>query len=243
VNVEEAIPGYGGMDSESQTHYVGLYLLACYPHLLRAQGATENQGIDAAKLPQNISDLQALVYFIFQFNLSHDVFKKGIRDVIKSVTPVTWQMTTGMRMMMADGYYAPLLQCLSPFEAHLPSYFIILMLCIALIRTAIRLETENYSLLIRLLTAFLDNNYNQDILNTVKTRADSLENPWLLRYLPDPRHFMTENTDSGINKVRSDLLGSVVERGMFLAPQLGKNNQSAQAPTANRSIFDICRVS
>ena len=60
VELDKAIPEFSSMDTQEKIHYMNLYLLACYPELLRTEKTASGQGIDANKLPQDILDVQAL---------------------------------------------------------------------------------------------------------------------------------------------------------------------------------------
>lgn len=100
VQVEQAILGYDKMTVDNQAHYRHLYLLACYPELLRAENTAEDYGIDPSYLPQDISDLQALVYFIFYHNVAYLPSGERIIPLLQS----QWSQQRGLEM---GGYNGP----------------------------------------------------------------------------------------------------------------------------------------
>ena len=196
-----AIPGYSDMDASDLVHYEGLYVLACHPELLQ-------------QLPEDIADLHALIYFIFQYNLTNFYAKEKHFQIVASM-PAEWTKEDSLSMGLNDGWYAPLLETLEPIATSTSLYFTVLMLSLAIIY---RPETgeENYRLLVLLLTSVLDGVYDQQKLHEINAQPSRLQVSWLPRYLPS-QPISTNHLDINTRQtIKTALLGSGQQRGMFL---------------------------
>lgn len=208
------IPGYATMEEPDKLHYEDLYLLACCPELLKTNAADE--GIDSNLLPLSLTDLHALIYFIFQYNLDNE-YIDGIH--ITPFIPITWTQENGLIMNMQGGIFASLLEKIADLNSTISLYFSVLMLSLLIIMNPCQ-EAPNYRLLILLLATMLDGHYDQTQLNSVKINQNNLSESWLLNYLPTP-NTMVMNTEPSIRQtIKETLLGTGQRRGMFLPPAL-----------------------
>ncbi len=217
IDFMREIPDYSDMSVKNKSRYQALYTQAVNPELLQ--------------LPEDISDLHALLYFIFQYNLSHVWSEKGELSRVIPFIPVQWTQVAGLSMISMTGpRYAPLLDKLAPLQSSIALYFSVLMVSLALTCAAMP-DTKNYHLLMTLLLAMLDGNYDQATLNTLKAQSGDLNELWLVNYLPDPA-VMTPVEDAKVQPVREYLLGGSTTRGMFPPPE--KLMEDDRRPSATK---------
>ncbi|MBP9725974.1 MAG: hypothetical protein KBD83_00705 [Gammaproteobacteria bacterium] len=206
------IPGYTEMVDPEKSDYEYLYLLACCPRELLANGL--HNGIDGSLLPDDLPNLHALIYFVLHYNLTY-IWHKGRHEAILPFIPSRWTQAEGLSMGFDDGRYAPLLDELAPLSPSKSLYFSVLMLSLVLIRRPDATE-ENYNLLILLLTSVLDGLYDQAMLKTITAQSAKLKTPWLPQYLPAPP-IVTDTVDpEALQTIKTTLLGGAGGRGMFL---------------------------
>ncbi len=231
VKVEEAIPGYSGMEIQDQMHYEDLYVLACHPEMLQ-------------QLPEDVRDLHALMYFIFQYNLSHRWIAGDLIHIVPFI-PVKWTHESGLRMEMTSGLYAPLLENISELQTSRSLYFSISMLSLSLMRR-VEPEAKNYHLVITLLAAILDGEYSETLLSALKEQRSNLKEPWLINYLPSPANVIINPADKNAQKIRRDLLGDGISQGMFppaREPQETQEEAQIEQNSLYSRIISRCLIS
>jgi len=212
VDLNASIPGYSGMTPQEKDHYEGLYVLACHPELL-------NQP------PEDIRDLHALIYFVFQYNLANPIVN-GRRIHILPFIPVKWSSASGLLMGMTSGHYASLLDRLSVLQESKTLYFALLLLSLILIRSAIP-EELNYRLLFTIINVALDNRYTQGVSTGLQEHKSDLTEPWLVEYLPK-EDIRIDKTDPNILSVRGYLLGNMTTRGIFPSPRIVNQQEESE---------------
>lgn len=204
IELDKAIPGYLSMDAHDKMRYEDLYVLACHPEMLQQP-------------PEDIGDLHALMYFIFQYNLTYPIVG-GKRIEVLPFNPVNWTKEAGLSMLMSSSDCAPLLDELSKL-LHLKSlYFCVLMLSLALI---IRPNSQDitYHRFYFLLADMLTGDYEQPMLDDLKSKQNDLKEPWVINYLPDSGDVVIDAADSTVQDVRRYLLGNPTKLGLFKSPQ------------------------
>lgn len=228
VDLATAIPGYPAMSAGDQLYYGDLYLLACYPKLLWTRGASK---IDGNQLPENLADLQALVYFIFHFNLAY-VSDAGKYTMISPFIPAQWSKDLGLTMNAYPSHgFARLLPELAPISAESSLYFSVLILSWALKRESDR-TTQGYYLLYTLLISIMDNNYSQELCTSVRAKSAALDDAWLLDYLPTPPlpSFSSKGKQEGLKET---LFGGSISFGLFEPPIVLRSvNETVDIPNS-----------
>ena len=214
VELDKAIPGYVSMSGSDKLHYEDLYVLACHPELLQQP-------------PEDVRDLHALVYFIFQYNLTNPVVE-GKRIKIVPFMPVKWTHKSDLSMSVL-GDCEPLLAQLSELLPLKSLYFCVLMLSLTLIITPNSREITYHRFYV-MLADILNGDYNQTKLETLKKQENELKEPWVINYIPDPTHLTVSADDSRVQDVRSFLLGSPAKLGLFEPPKPLREVAASQAP-------------
>lgn len=205
VNLESAIPAYSGMSAANKEHYKSLYLLACHTELLQ-------------ELPQDIQDLEALVYFIFYHHLAYLPSGKRIYPML----PFGWSQSTGLSMEVITDRSKHLLPALSVLAAMPVAYFTALMLGFALFQ---RYDPKAplYHLLFQLLESLLSGRYSEAFAQIASSPERHLKYGWFFQFLPRPEKFDFSSIFEldGISRLREVMVGTVGHEGaVFHRPQI-----------------------
>lgn len=211
--LERGITHYANMSDPAKTKFENLYFLARYPFLLKTSDSDEN--IDAALLPSDLFDLQALVYFIFRDNLCN-CWSNGTNHEIIPFLPFIWSQEEGLRVSEAwrATFFVGLLENLTSISSSKSLYFSVLMVSMELAVSPDETE-QNYRLLIWLLTAILEGAYDQSCLSSIKTQSASLKDAWLLNFLPTPPLTIDLSLSQEAQTLKTTLLGHGLVCGIF----------------------------
>lgn len=216
------IPSYGDMDQITKSHFEALYLLACCPGAL-LKPSTQEHAIAGDRLPDNLSDLNALVYFILIHNLSVIVINNEVTEITPYL-PCSWAEKTGLRVL-----YTALLDILSPISEAKSIYFTVLLSSLMLrLHSA---DQEGYCLIYKLMLSIFEAQYNKVFKDIVRQLDLSVP---MVRFLPISIPAVQQDLKDSLTGIaRSLIYGQNGRPPMFASPQSGRELNSGSCARRN----------